>query len=141
MGKRLSANRISNLYYGMVHRCGSNSFSKSYYRKGIKVKVSKEDFIDWYLKSFDSSLEFPEIDRIDNNGDYELSNMRIIEKSYNVRKDSSKKAIINGITYCSRKSCISILKIDVQMLNKAIEKFGTINLVYLKNPRRFLPLN
>ena len=65
--------------------------NKSYIRKNIKLLITKEDFYTWcdlnkeIIMDFYKNKETPSIDRIDNDGNYELKNIRVISKSENTK--------------------------------------------------------
>ena len=81
--------RGGNLYSNMCHRVTT----RLYRRKGIQVRCTREEFIEWYVVAsakYEKSKEFAAdptrhgtIDRIDNDGHYELSNMRIVSPAVN----------------------------------------------------------
>lgn len=62
---------------------------------GVQMLVSKEEFVAWF-----APLDFPgcSVDRIDPAGHYELSNMQVIDKRENARKDKVKAK--NGRCVC-----------------------------------------
>lgn len=62
--------------------------NQSYIRKGIMLKMTKEEFYSWCDSVWEiaSKLRKPSIDRIDNEGHYELNNIQVIEHADNVRK-------------------------------------------------------
>lgn len=71
-------------------RCNNpkNKFYKNYGGRGIKCSITEEEINFLWFRDNASEMKIPTIDRIDNDGDYELSNCRFIEKSLNVaRKD------------------------------------------------------
>ena len=53
--------------------------------RGIELKISREDFIAWYIREAGGRFDLT-IDRIDNDGHYELGNMQLITKTENSRK-------------------------------------------------------
>lgn len=71
----------------------------SYFRKGIMLLISREEFRNFCTDNWDTikllyeSGKTPSIDRIDSNGHYELGNIRILDK----RDNSSRKLnVINS---------------------------------------------
>lgn len=74
-----------------------------YVEKGIQVKITQEDFTSWYKANwFEGCL----VDRIDNNGHYELSNLQLlsrVEHNHKAREDNLKTIGISepsGYRYC-----------------------------------------
>lgn len=73
----------------------NNPQVQSYLSKGYELRVSKEDFFKWVGGQQDTVIkmyqegEVPSLDRIDSNGHYELSNMRIITKRDNWRRGNT----------------------------------------------------
>ncbi len=65
----------------------------SYSRKGIEVRMSKNDFFEFCEKNKKIILHYykvgetPSLDRIDNNGHYEIKNLQIISWSENSSKE------------------------------------------------------
>lgn len=90
-----SRRRASNKYNGILSRIRSTNRSKNKHYANIAIKVSRVDFINWYMP-----LDFKgaSIDRIDKNGDYELNNMQVIPLPDNIRKDKIKT--LNGMCEC-----------------------------------------
>lgn len=92
-----SRRRASNKYNAILSRVRGygNAKNKSY--KKIEIKVNREDFIKWYMPL---DFEGASVDRIDKNGDYELSNMQVIPLRDNIRKDKIKEH--DGLCECYR---------------------------------------
>lgn len=74
-----------------------------YQEKGIRLACDRKDFLEWYQENwFKGCL----VDRIDNAGDYELSNMQLIsleEHNYKMRADNlAQTGVIEpgGMRYC-----------------------------------------
>lgn len=65
-----------------------NPRNKSYIRKGIELRMSKEQFYNWCdtHKEKVLTMKKPSIDRLDSNGHYELANIQILEHSDNLAK-------------------------------------------------------
>lgn len=65
--------------------------------RNIKVKISREDFIQWF-----QSRDFAgcSVDRIDPSGDYEFSNIQVIPLWQNIGKDKLKA--IGSMCICYR---------------------------------------
>jgi hypothetical protein len=82
-------------YYMMCHRVKNTRTSKNASYKGVQVLVSKEDFVKWFMAR---DFERCSIDRIDNNGHYDLLNMQVIPLTENIAKD--KRLANNGVCRC-----------------------------------------
>lgn len=80
-----------NSYYHSKYRCTNpnNKDYKNYGAKGIKFNLSHEDINKIWHRDKASLMESPTIDRIENEGDYELSNCQFIENSINASKDKT----------------------------------------------------
>lgn len=71
-------------------RC-QNKKSKNYYGyggRGIRILITLEEIKSLWFRDKAYNLKIPSIDRIDNDGNYELSNCRFIEQSENARKEN-----------------------------------------------------
>jgi len=77
----------------MLRRCNKPE-SKDYARygaRGIKVRMSRRDFISWFVyygKKFEKEhplVRFA-VGRVDHSGDYEFSNIEIVSHSENARE-------------------------------------------------------
>lgn len=80
-------------WYKIRQRC-NNPNNKDYHRygkRGIESRITKEEikFLWFRDKAFD--MDFPTIDRKDNDGDYELSNCQWLENVENSAKDKGFK--------------------------------------------------
>lgn len=83
-------------FNGLRARCENPNHIgyRRYGGRGIKCLVDRESFIKWFFVNAEKlgyveGMEFPrsiEIDRINNDGHYEFSNMRLITKVENTRK-------------------------------------------------------
>jgi hypothetical protein len=75
-------------------RCNNsrNHAYKRYGGRGIKCLITKEELKFLYKRDNASQMKKPSIDRVENDGNYELSNCRYIELSENSRRvDNSSK--------------------------------------------------
>jgi len=102
-----------------------------YLAKGIKCNISKEDFLKWYIpKHFHRCL----LDRINNDGHYEIKNIQLINRvdhNYKLRKDNLKAIGIveqEGFRYCY--SCGSIKQNDEFGMRK--DKISKLNILGLR---------
>ena len=75
-------------YYHAKRRClnPNHSAYKYYGGRGIKFLCSVDDFKKVWFRDKAYLLGNPTIDRIDNNGNYELDNIRFIESVDNIAK-------------------------------------------------------
>jgi len=75
-------------YMGAKHRCerpGQANF-KRYGGRGIKVKMTIDDVKYLWDRDSASKMDRPSLDRIKNDGHYELKNCRFIELAENIRR-------------------------------------------------------
>ena len=87
--------QVSRRWMAMRDRC-NNPQNPAYHRyggRGIKCLVEREELYQWVLKTCEEkSCSFSrqtEIDRVDNNGHYELSNLRFSTRLQNLQNRSN----------------------------------------------------
>jgi len=75
-------------YVSAKQRCTNpkNASYKRYGKRGIKFLMTVDDFKFLWFRDKSYLMKRPSIDRIDNDGNYELSNCRFMEMSKNTRK-------------------------------------------------------
>lgn len=71
------------------NRCTSsfNKRYKNYGGRGIQCRITGEDLEYMWFRDKAYNMKDPTLDRIDNNGHYELKNCRFLERSENSTKD------------------------------------------------------
>ena len=84
--RKTAAGRAATMWSGLVYR------SKHKYC-GVEVRFIRDDFIEWAIPKIEKFLELfpdetPSIDRIDPNGHYEFTNVRVISLKRNVIRSS-----------------------------------------------------
>lgn len=76
------ANTLGERYDAMIQRCNRWTHRHSHHYKGRGIKVefnSREDFIMWALAEFpNSNFKGLQFDRIDNDGNYSKTNLRLV---------------------------------------------------------------
>jgi hypothetical protein len=80
----------------------NNPRYKDYGGRGISFKLTLEDIKNLWFRDVTPNMKRPSIDRIDNNGNYELSNCRFIEMSDNSKNTRRIRSVIrigNEIKY------------------------------------------
>ena len=85
--KYLKANPWMKHLHSINSRCGYRK--SSYYKRGIKNLISKEDLKFLWFRDKAWKLKYPSIDRIDNNGNYILDNCRFIELAENAFRSTN----------------------------------------------------
>jgi hypothetical protein len=79
-------------YDAMVQRCERYTHVSSHRYKGRGIKVlfaSREAFVRWALETFpDTDFKGLDFDRIDNDGHYEPGNLRLVDRSTNLKNRS-----------------------------------------------------
>ena len=83
-----STYRFSRLYSSIKSRCTNPNSTgyKNYGGRGVKNFLYPNDLRYIWIRDHANRMKQPTIDRIDNNGDYELSNCRFIELVDNVKR-------------------------------------------------------
>src|SRR5690606_35233106 len=85
--------KLQEKYSSAVTRCSSPN-SKVYHNyggRGIRVKCSLNEWREFFLKSYsvDQIMKL-DIDRIDNDGHYEIGNLRLVTRSENLKNRRKK---------------------------------------------------
>jgi len=123
--------RASWCYKDMKRRCENTSIRdyNMYGGKGIKVLISRSDFIEFYFRNFDPSMKCCTVDRIDSGGHYEFSNIRLLDRSENSRIANIVPVTINGIKYSSFTEAGRILGYHQSTVTRWAERAGSRNFI------------
>ena len=81
------AKMLSARYQAMVQRCHKDTHvsSKIYKGRGICVKMGVREFVTWALDKWPTeTFKGKDFDREDNNGHYEISNLRLVSRTTNL---------------------------------------------------------
>lgn len=80
-------------YNNIKHRCESpkNKHYKDYGGRGIQCKFTREEFIDYILNRLCIDPRGLDIDRIDNDGNYEPGNIRVVTHKKNMQNRRPQK--------------------------------------------------
>lgn len=92
-GRKRALSRYAMIIYRTTHT--DEDKNKCY--KGVDVKISKEDFVTWFMEN---DFEGCSVDRIDVNKGYEVGNLQLIKLADNIRKDKVKA--VDGMCECYR---------------------------------------
>lgn len=97
-------------YDGAKHRCSKGKYAS----RGIRLKMSIEDFEYLWFRDKAYRMEKPSIDRINSKGDYTLDNCRFIELYLNhnpqkvIQYKGDKKIIYPSMSEAARKTKIRL---------------------------------
>lgn len=123
--KRTIRQKILNVRICMIYRCTNPSFIyyKEYGGRGIKVcdewLNNKESFYQWAMNN--GYKEGLQIDRIDNNGNYEPSNCRWTTREQNNKnKRNNRYYTINGETHLMSEWC-NLYNISFSMVRYRVD--------------------
>ena len=105
-------NKAHRIWY-LLERRAENRDGKNPSYANVKCLITKEEFMDWYVPALYAWRERnpdkrDSIDRIDNDGHYELSNMQILELAQNVRKKPRVNKNVyapKGMAWCPDCNC------------------------------------
>jgi hypothetical protein len=106
---------------------------KTYKNKGIELRMSKQEFyawVDFVWPQIEALYQLgltPSIDRIDNDGHYQLDNIQILELRENIAKDHDYVATIKAATAAKCK------KIKLVHPDGKVEYFASIKEACLVN--------
>lgn len=119
--------KLYNVWSDMKSRCKTTSHRafKHYGGRGIKVCDRWSDFINFYNDVIDGYKEGLQLDRINNDGNYEPNNVRWVTRSQNQKNKRNKAAIqseIDGVT-CRGKIWYVNLRFDTK---EEAEEFAKI---------------
>jgi hypothetical protein len=91
------AETLGQRYDAMVQRCERDTHVSSHNYKGRGIRVefqSREHFVRWALEKFpDTDFKGLDFDRIDNDGHYSPHNLRLANRSANLRNRRNKSDI------------------------------------------------
>ena len=75
------------VFIGIQYRCNNPRCHAypHYGGRGIELRITRPDFITWYILKAKGRTDLT-VDRIDNDGHYELGNIQLITQSENTRK-------------------------------------------------------
>lgn len=76
------------VYYNIIHRCSNPKATlyRLYGGRGIKCLISRDEIKFLWVRDNASEMKDPTINRINPDGNYELSNCEFIERSENSRQ-------------------------------------------------------
>jgi len=123
--KQIGAKHRAESRYAMIlYRVTNTQTAKNKNYQNVKVLISKEDFVEWFMKN---DFEGCSVDRIDRKGHYEISNMQLIPRWLNTAKDKIKHT--NGLCVCFR---CKKEKPSVEFVKESRRKFNGLSTVCKK---------
>lgn len=87
--------RASSRYAMIKSRITNTSTSRNSCYEGVRLIVGRDEFIEWFMQRDFAGCS---VDRINKDGDYELSNMQVIPLWKNIAKDKVKAR--GGVCRC-----------------------------------------
>ena len=110
-----SVKRAQSRYYMIKYRLEHTDEPKNRGYKNKKLLVSEKDFVEWFMPQ---DYKGCSVDRIDNSGHYELSNMQIIPIDENIRKDKVKaKGGMCECYVCKQTKSLDLFAVDKRRKN------------------------
>ena len=79
--------RALSRYYMILNRLKTTERSKNSCYENVKMLISKEDFVEWFMKN---DFAGASVDRINKDGNYTLDNIQLIPLAINIAKDKMK---------------------------------------------------
>lgn len=107
----MSTSRVYGIWNGIISRCEKGNASPHLYKdRGIKICDNwRNSFENFYADMGDPPSELHQIDRINNNGNYEPGNCRwVLSRDNNRNKRSNHFIEFNGKTQCLMDWCIEL---------------------------------
>ena len=119
---------------GIQSRCKTKCepFNSIYRKKGIKCLLTVDELMLMWKRDGANKMECATVDRINNNGNYELSNCRFLERSENSSRATRSYLVTfcgfcgkvkdNHISYCERECLYNVIRIASAKLHKKKER-------------------
>lgn len=108
--------KATQMWAGILQRA-ENKAGKHPTYKDVKLLMTREEFMNWILPEFEawekhSDLKLASIDRVDNLGHYEVSNLQLLTRRENTLKQRRYKNVIapEGKAWCGK--CKMYLDVD-----------------------------
>ena len=126
-GAHIRNRKLYSLWITMIHRCEDEKRTKykDYGGRGITVCKERHDpnvFMDWAFEN--GYVAGKQLDRIDNNGNYEPSNCRWVTPKENSRnRRNTVYLTLNGETKCVSEWC-ETLEISPNTIYWWVKKWG-----------------
>lgn len=89
------------IYNGIKQRCTNPKASgyEFYGGRGIECRITEEEIKELMIRDGYWDMKDPTIDRVDNDGHYELSNCRFIERIENIKRQEITKKELSILQY------------------------------------------
>lgn len=100
-------------------RCNNPKHERypAYGGRGIKFLMTEAQIEHLWFRDNAELMDHPTIDRINNNGNYEVSNCRFLERADNLRKSQCNgfeifcfNLVLNSVSFLGQECCVSSLK-------------------------------
>lgn len=120
--------KASKIFAGIIQRCTNDKRQEDRpHYKIIGNKLNKEEFIKWYIKNhFDGC----EVDRIDNDGHYGMSNIQLLTKAQHNQKRASERICLTSntakCTLCNRELDYSLINFYKE--EKLVSKYNPLGI-------------
>lgn len=103
--------RAESRYYMILHRLNHTEERKNRCYQGVKMEMSKDEFVEWFM-----SHDFPgaSVDRIDKTKNYSADNVQLVTLAENIRKDKVKAKA--GLCQCYK--CKEVKPLDLFATDK-----------------------